>query len=72
MDKIYGFGEGKNRKENVTIKEFIDYLNSIPSGGIVTVIIEHYFLNGKETYNFDDILKPNVRVEYETRQGIAP
>ena len=72
MDKIYGFGEGAARKENATIDELIDYLNSIPSGGIATVIIEHYYLNGKEVHRFDDILKPNVEVRYETRQGIAP
>jgi hypothetical protein len=71
-DKIYGFGEGASRKENVTIKEFIDYLNSVPSGEVATVIIEHYYLNGKETNNFDAILNPNVRVEYEVRKGIAP
>jgi uncharacterized protein len=71
-DKIYGFGEGASRKENVTIKEFIDYLNSVPSGEVATVIIEHYYLNGKETNNFDAILNPNVRVEYEVRKGVAP
>jgi len=71
-DKIYGFGEGESRKENVTIKELIDYLNSVPSGEIATVILEHYYLNGKETYKFDDILNPNIEVRYETRHGIAP
>jgi uncharacterized protein len=71
-DKIYGFGEGVSRKENVTIKELINYLNSLSSGEVATVIIEHYYLNGKETYKFDDILNPNVRVEYEVRKGIAP
>lgn len=72
MDKIYGFGEGVSRKENVKIKELIAYLNSVPSGEVATVIIEHYYLNGKETDKFDAILNPNVRVEYEARQGIAP
>jgi len=71
-DKIYGFGEGENRRENVTIREFIDYLNSVPSGEVATVIIEYYYLNGKKTNNFDAILNPNVEVRYETRQGIAP
>ncbi len=71
-DKIYGFGEGAERKENVTIDAFIDYLNSVPSGEVATVVVEHYFLNGKETHNFDAILDPNVEVRYETRQGIAP
>ena len=71
-DKIYGFGEGSQRKENVTIRELIDYLNSVPSGEVATVILEHYYLNGKETNNFDAILDPNVEVRYETRQGIAP
>ena len=72
MDKIYGIGDGLERKENVTIEEFINYLNSVPSGEIATVIIEHYYLNGKETYKFNDILNPNVKVRYETKQGIAP
>ena len=72
MDKIYGFGEGENRKENATMDELINYLNNVPSGEVATVIIEHYYLNGKETNKFADILNPNVRVEYETRQGIAP
>jgi uncharacterized protein len=71
-DKIYGVGEGTSRKMNVTIDELIDYLNSVPSGEVATVIIEHYYLNGKETNNFDAILDPNVEVRYETRQGIAP
>ncbi len=72
MDKIYGIGEGMDRKENVTVKELIAYLNSVPSGEKATVIIEHYYLNGKETYKFDDILNPGIEVRYETRQGIAP
>ena len=71
-DKIYGFGEGATLKKHVTIRELIDYLNSVPSGEVATVIIEHYYLNGKETNNFDAILDPNVEVRYETRQGIAP
>ena len=71
-DKIYGFGEGASRKMNATYKELIDYLNGVPSGEVATVIIEHYYLNGKETYNFDAILNPNVEVKYEIRQGIAP
>ncbi len=71
-DKIYGFGEGTGAKKNVTIRELIDYLNSVPSGEVATVILEHYYLNGKETNNFDAILNPNVEVRYETRQGIAP
>ena len=60
------------RKEHASVKELIDYLNSVPSGDVATVIIEHYYLNGKETNNFDAILNPNVEVRYETRQGIAP
>ncbi len=72
MDKIYGFGEGARRKENATIDELIDYLNSVPRGGVATVIIEHYYINGKEVHRFDDILKPDVEVRYETRRGIAP
>ena len=56
----------------VTIRELIDYLNSVPSGEVATVVLEHYYLNGKETYDFDAILDPNVEVRYETRQGIAP
>ena len=71
-DKIYGFGEGASRKENVTKKEFMQYLNNVPNGEIATVIIEHYYLNGKETYKFDDILNPKIEVRYETRRGIAP
>ena len=71
-DKIYGFGEGSQRREHVTIRELIDYLNSVPSGEVATVILEHYYLNGKETNNFDAILDPNVEVRYEIRQGIAP
>ena len=71
-DKIYGFGEGATLKKHVTIRELIDYLNSVPSGEVATVILEHYYLNGKETNNFDAILNPNVEVRYETRQGIAP
>lgn len=71
-DKIYGFGEGVSQKLNVTSGEFIAYLNSVPSGKIATVIIEHYYLNGKETYKFDDILNPNVEIHYETLHGIAP
>ena len=72
LDKIYGFGEGVRRKENATIDELIDYLNSVPSGEVATVIIEHYYINGKEVHRFDDILKPNVKVRYEIRRGIAP
>jgi len=71
-DKIYGFGEGIDRKEHVTVDALMDYLNSVPSGEVATVIIEHYYLNGKETRKFDAILDPNVEVRYETRQGIAP
>ena len=71
-DKIYGFGEGADRKENVSYGEFINYLDSVPSGEVATVIVEHYYLKGKETHNFDAILDPNVEVRYETRQGIAP
>ncbi len=71
-DKIYGFGEEGNRKMKVTIGELIDYLNSVPSGEVATVVLEHYYLNGKETHDFDAILNPNVEVRYETRQGIAP
>lgn len=72
LDKIYGFGEGANRKMGVTTDELIDYLNSIPSGKVATVIVEHYYINGKEVHRFDDILKPNVEVRYEIKQGIAP
>jgi len=72
MDKIYGIGDGANRKEDVPYKEVISYLNSVPSGEVATVIIEHYYLNGKETFKFDDILKSNIEVRYEKRQGIAP
>ena len=72
LDKIYGFGEGANRKTNVTIDEFIDYLNSVPTGEVATVIIEHYYLDGKEMHRFDDILRPGIEVRYETRQGVAP
>ena len=71
-NKMYGFGKGKNRKEHVTIDAFIDYLNSIPSGGVATIILEHHYLNGKETNIFKDIFNPNLEVRYETRQGIAP
>ncbi len=71
-DKIYGFGKDFNRKTNVTKKEIMDYLNNVPHGEVATIILEHYYLNGKETYKFDDILNPNVEVRYETRQGIAP
>ena len=71
-NKMYGFGEEINRKEHVTLDAFMDYLNSIPSGGVATVVLEHYYLNGKETNRFKDILNPNVEVRYETRQGIAP
>ncbi len=71
-DKIYGFGEESQRKEHVTIRELIDYLNSVPRGEVATVILEHYYLNGKETNNFDAILDSNVEVRYETRHGIAP
>ncbi len=71
-DKIYGFGAEGNRKMKVTIRELIDYLNSVPSGEVATVVLEHYYLDGKETHNFDAILNPNVEVRYEIRQGIAP
>ncbi len=71
-EKIYGYGEEGNRKMKVTIRELIDYLNSVPSGEVATVVLEHYYLGGKETHNFDAILNPNVEVRYETRQGIAP
>ena len=72
LDKIYGFGEGVHRKTNVTVDEFMDYLNSISRGDVATVIIEHYYLHGKEMHRFDDILRPNIEVRYETRRGIAP
>jgi len=64
LDKIYGFGEGVNRKTNVTIDEFMDYLNSLSSGGVATVIIEHYYLHGKEMRRFDDILRPVIEALY--------
>lgn len=71
-DKIYGFGEGANKRTDVTGNEFIDYLNSVPKGEVATVIIEHYYLNGKETYRFNDILNPKIQIRYETKRGIAP
>ena len=71
-EKIYGFGEDENERLGVTIRELIDYLNSIPKGEVATIIIEHYYLNGKETNDFDAILNPNIEVRYEIRQGIAP
>ncbi len=71
-DKIYGFGEAGDRKMGVSIDALIDYLNSVPSGEVATVVLEHYYLNGKETYDFDAVLMPNVEIRHEIRQGIAP
>jgi uncharacterized protein len=71
-DKIYAVGEGSSYKENATMQEFSNYLSSVPSGGVVKYTVEHYYLNGKETYKFDDILNPNVKIKYEKREGIAP
>ncbi|WP_457608692.1 TPM domain-containing protein [Nitratifractor sp.] len=70
--KVYGFGEGESRKENATYKELIAYLNSVPSGEVATIIVEHYYLDGKETYDTGAILKPNVKVRKEIRYAVAP
>ncbi|ADV46921.1 TPM domain-containing protein [Nitratifractor salsuginis] len=71
-DKIYAVGEGPTRIENATHRQFMDYMKNIPSGEIATVVVEHYYLNGKETYDFDAVLKPDVQFKYETKRGIAP
>lgn len=44
-DYIHAVGEGSNRKENVTQAEFMNYMNSVPSGQKVTVDIRR---NNKE------------------------
>jgi uncharacterized protein len=72
VDKIYAVGEGTTRIENVTYKQFMEYMKNIPSGEIATVVIEHYYLNGKETHNFDAVLQPNIIFKYRTKRGIAP
>lgn len=71
-EKIYGFVDGQTKKTDVTMSELIEYLNSVSKGEVAKIIIEHYYLNGKESYDFDAILNPNVKVDYEIREGIAP
>jgi len=72
MDKIYAVGEGASRIENVTHQQLMEYMHNIPSDEVATVVVEHYYLNGKETNNFDAVLKPNISFKYETKRGIAP
>jgi uncharacterized protein len=71
-DKIYAVGEGPSRIENATHRQFMEYMKNIPSGEIATVVVEHYYLNGKETYDADAVLNPNVQFKYETKRGITP
>jgi uncharacterized protein len=71
-DKIYAVGEGASQIKNATMKQFHDYLYSLAPGEIATIVVEHYYLNGKETYDADAVLNPNVQFKYETKRGIAP
>jgi hypothetical protein len=72
MDKIYAVGEGASRIENVTHAQFMEYMHNIPTGEVATVVVEHYYLNGKETYKFDAVLQPGITFKYTTKRGIAP
>ena len=45
-DYIEAVGEGPERIENVTHKQFMEYMRSVPSGSIVTVDVTHSDGNG--------------------------
>jgi uncharacterized protein len=71
-EKIYSIGEGKTQIKKVDGMRFVNYLDNIPSGKKVTIVIEHFYINGKETYNFNALRNPNLQIRYETREAIAP